>query len=304
MPAVETKTGFTLKEILFATDFSSGSAAASPYAAALARRFGGRLHLAHVAPGAPALMVPAADYIPAYPREAPSQADVLHETERKLFALAHSPQFAGLRSETVVGEGKTAAEIVRIAGDRDVDLVILGTHGYTGLDRLLLGSVAEQLLRTLPCPVLTVGSKVWIKPEEAIQIRRLLVATDSGNDTERFARYVFSLARALGAQLILLHAVALDEKAFSFDRVMAEEAARQRLLEAFPECGTELWCKPIVAFGEPTENILEVAHRERADLIVMGARRAPFPGVSAHLGGSTAHQVLLEATCPVLTVRH
>ncbi len=304
MPAVETKTGFALKEILFATDFSSGSAAASPYAAAFARRFGARLHLAHVAPPAPALMVPAADYIPAYPREAPSQADVLHETESKLHALAHSPQFADLRSDTYVGEGNAAAVIARLARDRDIDLVILGSHGYTGVDRLLLGSVAEQLLRTLSCPVLTAGSKVWIKPEEAIHIHKLLVATDPGSDTGYFARYVVSLARTLGAQLILLHAVPLDEKAFSFDRAMAEESAKQRLLQAFPECGTELWCKPVVAFGDPAETIPEVAHREHADLIVMGARRAPFPGVSAHLGGGTAHKVLLEATCPVLTVRH
>ena len=304
MPAVETKTGFTLKEILFATDFSSGSAAASPYAAALARRFGGRLHLAHVAPGAPALMVPAADYIPAYPREAPSQADVLHETQKKLLALAHSPQFAGLPLETMVSEGKAVAEIARMVADRDVDLVILGTHGYTGVDRLLMGSVAEQLLRTLPCPVLTVGSKVWIKPEESAQIHRILVATDPDRDTDHFARYAASLARALHAQLILMHAVPLDEKAFSFDRVMAEEAAKRRLLEAFPECGTELWCKPVVAFGDAAEKILEAAHGEHADLVVMGARRARFPGVSAHLGGGTAHHVLLEATCPVLTVPH
>jgi nucleotide-binding universal stress UspA family protein len=304
MQAVESKIQIGLKNILFATDFSASSSAALPYATWLARRFGARLHLAHIAPGEPFPLVPPAEYIPVSMRTPLSQCDALRQTEKQLAELAQSPQFAGLRFEAVVGEGDAATELADMVEVRAIDLVVLGTHGYQGLDRLLLGSVAEQLLRTLPCPVLTAGPKVWVKHPEAIAIEKIVLATDLSAAGERAARYAVSLAQETGAQLVLLHVVKLDERAFSFDRAMAEAGCRQRLLEAFPECGKELWCKPMIAFGEPAEQIVKTAREQNADLIVMGAHLAAVTGVATHLGGGAAHKVLLEAPCPVLSVRH
>ncbi len=304
MQAVESRVQIGLKNILFATDFSASSSAALPYATWLARRFGARLHLAHIAPGQPFPLVPPAEYIPASTRTPFAQCDLLRQTEKELAELARSPQFEGLRFEAVVGEGDAATELKDMVEVHAIDLVVLGTHGYQGLDRLLLGSVAEHLLRTLPCPVLTVGPRVCVKQHTAIELRKIVVATDLSAGSKRVVPYALSLARETGAHLILLHVVKLEEAAFSFNRVMAEEGSKQRLREAYPECSNEHWCKPVVAFGDPAEKIVATAREQNADLIVMGARPAAVTEMATHLGGGVAHRVLVEAHCPVLTVRH
>jgi nucleotide-binding universal stress UspA family protein len=304
MQAVETKIPVGVKNILFATDFSGSSNAALPYATWLARRFGARLHLAHIIPGEPFPLVPPAEYIPASSRTPLSQCDMFRQTQEQLAELAHSPQFEGVRFEAAVAEGDAVTELQDMVETRAIDLVVQGTHGYQGLDRLLAGSVAERLLRALSCPVLTVGPRACVKPHTAIELRRIVLATDLSASRKRAAPCGLSLAQETNAHLILVHVVKLDEKAFSFDRVMAEEASKQRLLEAFPECGTLLWCKPVIAYGAPAEQIVKTARQENADLIVMGARPAAVTGLATHLGGGVAHKVLLEAHCPVLTVRH
>ncbi|MGH9602157.1 MAG: universal stress protein [Terriglobales bacterium] len=304
MQAVETKTEAALANILFATDFSTCSNTALTYATALARRYGSRLHLAHVVPNQLLVMVPPSAYIPPAPHAAGiTQDEMLQQAEKDLTELAGSPVLQGVRSETVVGEGDVSEALARMVKERDIDLIVLGTHGLKGMDRLLVGSVAEHVLRTATCPVFTAGPACEA-PRDPLEIRKIVLATDLSEGSELVVPQAVSLARKTGALLIMLHVVKSDQPPFSWDRAMAEERDKKRLLEMVPGCGTELGCKPMIAFGDPAQQIVETARTAGADLVLMGARRTAFAGAATHLERSVAHKVLLAAPCPVMTVLH
>ena len=304
MQAVESKTTVGFANILFATDFSTCSNIALTYATALARRYGSRLHLAHVVPSQLLVMVPPSAYIPPAPPSAGmTQDEILKQAEQDLISLAGSPVLHGVRSEIVVGEGEVSGALSRMVEDRDIDLIVLGTHGLKGMDRLLVGSVAEYVLRTATCPVMTAGP-ACVAPGDPLEIRKIVFATDFSEGSEQVIPQAVSLARKTGVLLIMLHVVKSDRVPFSYERAMAEERDKKHLLEMVPGCGTDLWCKPMVVFGEPALQIVETARTAGADLILMGARRTVFAGAATHLNQGVAHKVLLEAPCPVLTVLH
>jgi nucleotide-binding universal stress UspA family protein len=136
------------RTILHATDFSACSAAACRLACALARHHHSRLVIAHV------LAAPVAAYVGG--SLVPDPASHLKEMQHKLERVG--PADAGFEVERLLVGGEPAAEILRFAREQSCDLIVLGTHGRTGLPRLVLGSVAEQVVRKAPCPVLTVKS--------------------------------------------------------------------------------------------------------------------------------------------------
>ena len=303
MQVVDSKTQIALKNILFATDFSTCSEMALHYAAALARRYGSKLHVTHVMLPEAFLMAPPEGYVLGPPRAPVSYDRVREQAEADMAALAQSPLLGGITHETILGEGEVSAVLWKVMQEREIDLIVLGTHGRKGFERLILGSVAEYVFRTSPCPVLTIGPKVCSEPRKAFALKCILFATDLSGEADQVIPYAVSLAQEFQAHLTLLH-VEPNGKTFSFDRYMAEEAGRQRLLAMVPQCSADLWCKPLVAFGDPAEQIVEKAREQGAGLIVMGARHTAFTGVATHIGGGTAHKVLLEAPCPVLTIRH
>jgi nucleotide-binding universal stress UspA family protein len=140
-----------MKRIVFATDFSERAGAAERQAVDLARSLGAELVLVHVASDAPLW------------REGIGSPDVraVFESQRRwaaetLAARARALTAEGLTARSVVRVGPAWDEIVRLAADEKADLVVMGTQGRTGLERLLLGSVAERVIRRAPCPVLTV----------------------------------------------------------------------------------------------------------------------------------------------------
>lgn len=304
MQAVESKTTTGFANILFATDFSTCSNIALTYASALARRYGSRLHLAHVVPSQLLVMVPPSAYIPpAPPSDGMTQDEILKQAEQDLISLAGSPVLQGVRSEVVIGEGEISGALSRMVEDRDIDLIVLGTHGAKGIGRLLVGSVAEHVLRTSTCPVMTAGPACK-SPGDPLEFRKIVFATDFSEGSEQVIPHVVSLARKTGALLLILHVVKSDKVPFSYERAMAEERDKKRLLEMMPGCGTDLWCKPLIVFGDPAQLIVETARITEADLILMGARRTVFAGAATHLNQGVAPKVLLEAPCPVLTVLH
>jgi nucleotide-binding universal stress UspA family protein len=141
-----------LQRILLPTDFSEYSAAATTYACELAAKFDSELHLLHTLEIHP-LATP--DFgmglaLPRYAEESKAAAE-------KAMTTAIDPAWsAGHRVIHVLREGSPHAEIVRYARDKEIDLIVLATHGRTGLSHVLMGSVAENVVRTAPCPVLTV----------------------------------------------------------------------------------------------------------------------------------------------------
>ena len=293
MKAVQVRTRITLKNILFATDFSPAADLAAPIAVQIAQRYGTKLYGVHVnrfddytaaAPNAWAAMAEAAD------RESQEQAQRLNK------------QLDGVEHEAVIGEGNTWKVISDLIEKREIDLVVVGTRGRTGFEKVLLGSVAEQILRQSPCPVLTVGPHVNPWSEEYAKMREILYATDLATDTPVAAPYAISLAQENQAHLVLLHVIE-DPKAG--DLVDSPEVmdCKERKLQQMVTEQAGLWCEPtyIVEQGPAAEKILDVSKRRHTDLIVLGAR--PAKGFATHLSLGTVQKVVSQATCPVLTVR-
>ena len=212
-------------------------------------------------------------------------------------------QLRGIEHEVVIAEGKIWEVMSDLIEQKEIDLVVLGTRGRTGFGKTLLGSVAEQILRQSPCPVLTVGPHVNLWSEEYAKMREILYATDLVADFPMAAPYAVSLAQENQAHLVLLH-VTEDPKAG--DLVDSPEVVnvKERKLQQLVTQQAGLWCDPtyVVEQGSAAEKILDVAKRRHTDLIVLGAR--PAKGLATHLNIGTVHKVVSQATCPVLTVRN
>src|SRR5215469_3451488 len=149
------KAGLSVRNVLFATDFSATSEAALPYATAICRRFRSTLHLAHVLSDAGLLMMTGGvDYV----SMGTIYKDAQNEAKEKLEQI--SAHFETIPHRSYVRHGFVWKSLADIIEANDVDLIVVGTHGRTGLGKLLLGSVAEDILRHAPCPVLTLGPNV------------------------------------------------------------------------------------------------------------------------------------------------
>ena len=296
MKVFEAETRIALRNILFATDFSTAAEAALPFAIQIAQRYGAKVYGVHVngfdgytggLPNTWAAMAEAAE------KETKEDAERLDE------------QLKGIEHEVVISEGEIWEVMSNLIKQKEIDLVVLGTHGRTGLGKAILGSVAEQILRQAPCPVLTVGPHVTVEPGHAAEMQEILYATDLTTDFPAAAPYAISLAQENQAHLMMLHVI---EYPRNWDLVQPKQVAdsmMRKLRELVPQ-EAELWCEPVCVIhqGVPAEKILDVAKRRGADLIVLGARPAKGSLVAAtHLGGGTVHKVVSQAKCPVLTVR-
>lgn len=291
MPTVQEVARISLKNILFPTDFSPASNAAVPFALALARIYGSTLVVTHVIPAEPHRQV-VLDRLPA-------QDDrVWQDAHHKLSAFSADPQIGGVPCKAVVDQGDLADVIPAMIREQAVDLVVVGTHGRTGVSKMVLGSGAEKIYRSAPCPVLTVGPRVqageW-------KLGRILCPIDVLEHSEPFLHYALSLAEENQAEFIVLQAVPLVPWQH---RASVEAQMRERLECLIPEQAKD-WCTPqfLVRWEHPAEAILLTAADWEADLIVMGVRKARAAGLSSHLPWPVASEVVSRARCPVLTVR-
>jgi nucleotide-binding universal stress UspA family protein len=293
MQAVQARTRITLKNILFATDFSQAADAAAPIAIQIAQRYGAKVYGVHVNRFD--------DYTVAAPNAWTAMAEAA-EKETKEDAGRLNEQLQGIEHEVVIGEGNLWEVLSNLIREKGIDLVVVGTRGRTGLGKTILGSVAEQILRQSPCPVLTVGPRVNPWSDEYVKMREIVYATDLATDTPLAAPYAISLAQENQAHLVLLHVIE-DPKAEALMDSPKVVHVRERKLQQLVTEQAGLWCEPtfIVEQGAAAEKILDVAKRRHTDLIVMGAR--PGKGLATHLNMGTVHKVVSQATCPVLTVR-
>ncbi|HET8925509.1 MAG TPA: universal stress protein, partial [Candidatus Acidoferrum sp.] len=283
----------TLKNILFATDFSAASNAAAPIAIEIARRYGAKVYGVHVNRFD--------DYTGAAPNAWAAMAEAA-EKETKEDAGRLNEQLQGIEHEVVIGEGSIWEVISNLIEQKEIDLIVLGTRGRTGLGKVILGSVAEEILRQSPCPVLTVGPHVNLWSDQYANMREILFTTDLAADNPIAAPYAISLAQENQAHLVLLHVIEDAKAGDLLDNPKAVDLKERKLQQLVTE-QAGLWCEPtyIVEEGPAAEKILDVAKRRHTDLIVMGAR--PAKGLATHLNIGTVHEVVSQATCPVLTVR-
>jgi nucleotide-binding universal stress UspA family protein len=293
MQAVQARTRITLKNILFATDFSQAADAAAPIAIQIARRYGAKVYGVHVNKFD--------DYTVAAPNAWAAMAEAA-EKETKEDAGRLNEQLQGIEHEVVIGEGNLWEVLSNLISEKEIDLVVVGTRGRTGFGKTLLGSVAEQILRQSPCPVLTVGPHVNPWSDEYVKMREIVYATDLATDTPVAAPYAISLAQENQAHLVLLHVIENPKPGDLVDSPEGVNLKARKLQQLVTE-QAGLWCEPtyIVEQGPAAEKILDVAKRRHTDLIVLGAR--PAKGFATHLNMGTVHKVVSQATCPVLTVR-
>jgi nucleotide-binding universal stress UspA family protein len=213
-----------------------------------------------------------------------------------------------LRIDAEVLEGNVAAEIARTAQDRGADLLVMGTHGRSGFERLMLGSVTEKMLRKAPCPMLTVPPQAGLPPAHVAPYRRILCAVDFSPSSLRALAFAESLAAEADAELVVMHVI---EPASVFEpvpasgpgdaRAVAKSAALEEVRRLItPDARTYSRVSEVVSEGRAYEQILHEAAARRSELIVLGAHRG-HRGVPAF--GSTPNHVVREATCPVLTAR-
>jgi nucleotide-binding universal stress UspA family protein len=292
-----------IKNILCPVDFSTFSRNALDHAAAIGLWYDATVTALHVLPTVTAFIPAAGEGL--YPSLVFSDAD-LRQFRDELEAYARQSGVAHIVSEVV--QGSVVREIVRRANELPADLLVMGTHGRSGFDRLMLGSTTETLLHKAPCPVLTVPAHAPDASPVSAPFTRVLCAVDFSPASLRALALAESLAGQAAANLTLLHvlepvsvfepvAVAADGLPVSGERFLA---ARNRLEElvkpdtrAFADVGET------VAAGKPYLEILRAAAEQRSDLIVLGVHgRHGLAGF-----GSTTTHVVREAECPVLTVQ-
>jgi nucleotide-binding universal stress UspA family protein len=287
------KSWVSFDRVLCAIDFSPSSFMVLPFAASIARHYGGELFLAHVVPAEDSsTSVPPTSHVAV--DQALTQASVEKRLNGMLANLCDIPH------EVHLDYGGVSQKLSAIADKCDVDLIVIGSHGFQGIRKLLLGSIAEEIVRSATRPVLTIGPCVTGGPE----FKRILFVTDFSAAAVRAVPYAFSLAHTRAASLCFLHVNDWDSgeppaeakpKTLEFVR---EHAGKH----GFNVLGGQ--SEVMVEFGPRVGSILEIARHREIDLIIMGERssNSRMAGVAAHLSGLTAYDLISHAHCPVLTV--
>ena len=284
--------------LLFPTDFSPCSDRALTHLLRIAAAYRSHVVILHVLPPeSPARSETMSDF-------APRLFDISrHEAEKHMRTLENSAVLAQVEHSDLLESGDLRDVLENTIRRRDVDLVVIGTHGRGGMKKLLLGSIAEEVSRRVPCAVMIVGPRVPAAPPDS-SFRQILYATEFATGSLNALRYALSIAQKYRAGLMLLHVCSFMEGGplVDSDTVLVQE--RERLKALVPEnieLATPL--AVITRIGTKTEAILATASECNADLIIMGVHSTHALTAATHFPWTVAHQVICQATCPVLTVR-
>ena len=301
-----TATRVAVKTILLATDFSAASDAAMNFAVGLACYYDSKLITAHVVwPMQYFSPEPAVSFI--------EQMDAV--VGENMQQWAQRVRESGIPHTEVVPTGNVADCLSQLMSTSDqIDLLVMGTHGRMGLDKLINGSVAEEMIRQAKCPVLVVGPQVvmgkWGREGRAttnlefeVAWKRILFATDLASGSLATAHNAVKVAEDHDAELTLLHVVQPSSESSQLPEIILGQSYKSIKLRNLLPPQYELKHAPEVLLeqGDPAEVITRVARRRTADLIVMGAHRTEHHLFAAtHLWSSVVHHVIARADCPVL----
>lgn len=282
-----------LQSIIFATDFSQIAEKAGRYAAAIARQFGADLMVAHTFVLTQAAMEVEAE--PLGPRSA-QRAELAAALELEARRLGE-----GLRSSAVLLEGEPKEQIPRLASRQEPSLIVLGTGGSGSLKHAMLGSTAEDILRSTPDPTITVGPNAPPCPENGQPVRRVLYAASLSPQAARGAALAAGMAEAFGAELDVLHVIHPED---SEDRTGLAEA-RNRFnaeVEAMVprHAGVLLAPHAVIASGAAQARILEHIRDNAIDLLVLSLHKSSHLWLESRRSG--AFSIIAHAACPVLTL--
>lgn len=296
------------EKILCPVDFSESSDRALDYALALGKRHGGHVAVMHVLP----TVLAGPDVYPYLTEPVLATSEARERAYRRLGEFVHRALADGIGADVILEDGDVVEEVLRKTKRLEADLVVMGTHGRRGFQRLLLGSVTERVLRRSDAPVLSISpSAPKIGSAGRGPFQKILCPVDFSPSS--LAGLTAGLAlRQENAELIVLHVVefylppSLTESV-AFDASELRERHRSqgqaKLEELVPEAArahTRLETA-VLESASPYQEILNTAEREKADVIVMGV--AGRSSVDLAFFGSTANHVVRAAACPVMTVR-
>ena len=310
MPTRPSSVDIGLKSVLVASDFTEASSKPLRHAISIARHFHANFYLAHVVSSIE-LTIAGADALELASTAA--KKDVAN-LERM---LVERGDLAGLQHEFIVRQGDVWEELWGIIREKQAGLLVIGTHARHGIERLVMGSTAEQIFREADGLVLTVGPHS--KPDAPLEIgttRSFLFPTDFSETSFRALPHAISFANHFGARLALLHVAPVMPVPEGFSWSTAPEGitgmredARQKAIKKLGEFVAEsgpFSVKPelMVEFGKHGEQILRVAYSLKADLIVLGLDHTRHGRMATHLPMTTTYKVVSEAHCSVLTIRN
>ena len=300
----------TLDNILLPTDFSACADHALTHAVEAADRFGARLHLLHVVNELDPDWYGITD---AQDRAVKLREQIQAEAEERLQKLAPEKDHDFDTTVSLQLSFDVADSIHEYVEERNIDLVVMGTHGRKGLDRLMLGNVANKIVRHAPCPVMTVREEVpWTDEEEDVTYQDVLAPTDFSDHSKDALRAAKTFASAYQARLHLLF-VAEQRTVPTFSDTgipgvgvveMDPEIVKnaERALEQLDKNvgGPEVESAYHVREGNVSRDVVDFSETRGVDLIVMATRG--LTGVSRFLLGSNTERIVRVAPCPVLTI--
>jgi nucleotide-binding universal stress UspA family protein len=316
----------SLKNILFAMDFSPSSLLAFPFAVGLARHYSGQVFVAHI------LSAEDYDSVPA------AWQSTLKAIETEMEEGLSSPlgSLRDIPHEAVFDHGDICSKLLAMAAKCGSELIVIGTHGRQGIKKLLKGSTAEQIAYSATMPVLIVGPKVTRRSD----FKRILYTCDISDCAMYALPYAVSLVQAYGAAFILhVNGWGIEGPVSDATPALVEsfrkqlqpwrsdmgmkivESLREQLhryffpqfwnsaevfaeLQRLPPANSSDCSDVIVDFGPRAASILELIAAREIDLVVMSfdSKKGIEASIAAHLAESTAYAIAAQANCPVLVV--
>jgi nucleotide-binding universal stress UspA family protein len=293
------------QNIVLSTDFSECARHAREYAHALAKESGGTLHVIHV------IDVPSLTYsgLDSMYVETVSVESLKESAEKQLKEIVDSETDLQVNAQSHLKEGRPWQVISEFAEEIKADLIVIGTHGQSGFERVLFGSTCDRVLRSAKTPVLTVkpAEHEFVSGDSQLTLGKILCPVDFSDNSHSVLPLAAGLCRKLGASLTLCHVVDTRYDYPQFTAAIAVNNSEQLLVRSekmLEDTAAEYSdIEPIViaTTGVPPTTVGNIAEREEIDLIVMATHGRS--GLSRMFLGSVAEKILHVAKCPVLTVR-
>ncbi len=291
MVQLTTPTEISLKNILVATDFLPAAHAALARVISIAKQFDSMVHLVHV--------IQPLDIDIASLATNPEIDQQAHMDAKRRMGLLET-EVGTVPHRSWLREGKVSEAVEDLVRSQHINLIAVGASGKSNLKKFFLGSVAEEIVRTATCPVLTVGPHASSTNCCELLVQ-LLYITHFWEESHYGLQYAIRLATQYKSQLLLLHVVKQDEPKQTDHEWLREY--RRILRNLLPEDASGLLVEPVLRVEvakNSTARILQVANEIRAGLIVMDIR--PEEPWATHLGDKVS-EIVSRASCPVLTVR-
>ncbi len=293
MPVIGERPDLDINAVIFATDLSMWSQNAGFYAASLAKYFSAKLLVAHAFTLGQAAMEAEVGR--------PSASQQRKDLKLLLSESASRLARGALETIPVLMEGDPKKVVPDLADENAPSLIVLGTHGGGGVERALIGSTAEEILRSTPWPSFILGPRVSLFASMSFPFRRILYVTDFTPAAARAAVYAVSFAETLNADIDVLNVIPGEDVHHPERLHDLEKVFFHALDKVVPEQARE-FCNPrtFVETGNAHNQILQHIRQREIDLLVLGIRKTAHLGMQMRTSG--AFKLMIEAACPILTV--